>query len=128
MSLNVQRFFERYEWVAREVEPEIWQARFSVLDEEEFDLFVLVSDGWLRMAITPLIARPRDEERPRINAALLEANAAVTGARFALDEEGDIALHGDLPAANLTYAQFAALLDQMVALVGEVVAGRGQWP
>lgn len=128
MTLNVQRFFDRYDWAAVEVEEGIWQARFSSETDEEFDLFALVSNGWLRLAVTPLIPRPPTDERPRICQALLEANALLTGARFALDSEGDVALHGDLPAAHLSYAHFSALLDQMVGLVNEISANRGQWP
>ncbi|MGL4648266.1 MAG: YbjN domain-containing protein [Caldilineaceae bacterium] len=128
MAANLNRLFARYGWATEDPEPGIVRIRFCAETEEEFDLFALEEGGWLRLAITPILPRPEANERPRIDAALLEANALLTGLRFAVDADGDVALHGDLPVINLTYAQFAALLDQLVMLVNEVSRNRGVWP
>jgi hypothetical protein len=126
--MQLHKLFARFGWAVEEPEPGILRARFSAESEEEFDLYALADARWLRLAVTPLIARVPEEERPGLAVALLEANGGLAGVRFALDDEGDVALHGDLPVANLTYAQFATLLETLVEVANEVATHRGRWP
>jgi hypothetical protein len=126
--MELKRLFERYGWAADEPEPGIWRARFSAETDEEFDLYALKDDQWLRLAVTPLRPPLQGRELPRALLSLLEANGKIAGARFALDGDGDIALQGDLPVVNLTFAQFATLLDEMILVVNEVAAQGGRWP
>lgn len=123
MSVEIRRYFDRYGWALEEPEPGIFRVQFSSENEEDFDLYALIDDGWLRLAVTPLMPRPDDSARGDLHASLLEANVSLTGVRFGVDGDGDVTLHADLPTIHLTHAQFAAVLDQMVGVVN-VVAGK----
>ncbi len=117
VSIDVSGWFEAYEWSASEVEPGIWQASFATEWEEDFDLYTMLSDEWLRLIISPVIARPAEDAAPRIATTLLRINQSMQLARFALDDDGDVCLIVDLPVEDLAYATFAAAMDVLLVAV-----------
>ncbi|MBI3961070.1 MAG: hypothetical protein HY328_19835 [Chloroflexi bacterium] len=122
----VPQFFERYEWNCEEVEPGIWRASFADEREEEYDLFVALSDNWLHFAVSPLTPRPVTECFFSLHETLLRLNQSLRLARLALDDEGDVALLADLPLDDLRYAHFAAALDALTSYTRRL-AGELSW-
>ena len=110
-SIAIADFFEQYEWAAGEVEPGIWRSTFTTEAEEEFDLYVMVSDEWLHFAVSPLARMGEAEPSVRLFAALLRLNQRMRLVRIALDDEGDINLVADVPRARFDFGDFALILD-----------------
>ena len=122
--MNIPEFFDRYEWSCEEVEPGIWRAAFADERDEEYDLFVALSDEWLHFAVSPLTPRPAAECTISLHEAMLRLNQSLRLARLAIDDEGDVALLADLPLEELGFSHFAAALDALTGytrqLAGEL--------
>jgi len=124
--MTIPEFFERYEWSCEEVEPGIWRASFADEREEEYDLFVAQTEEWLHFAVSPLTPRPRLECSIPLHETLLRLNQSLRLARFALDDEGDVALLADLPLDDLRFAHFAAALDALTGYTRQLAGELGR--
>ena len=114
MSPPISAFFERHEWSYEELDAEIWRTTFSSEEDEDFDLYVALSDDWMHFAVSPVTPLPQRDCQASLHAALLRLNQQITLARFAVDEDGDVNLLIDLPLEGLDYAQFAVAFDTLV--------------
>jgi hypothetical protein len=110
-SPQIGEFFERYEWAAEEVEPNIWRSTFTTENEEEFDLYVMLADEWIHFAVSPFVHIGEAEKKPRLTAALLRLNQRMRLVRLGLDDEGDLALVADAPRDRFDFGDFALTLD-----------------
>ncbi len=99
--IDIAACFERYEWTAERIEAGIWRTTFAVESEEDFDLYVMVSEDWVHFAVSPFVAAAPPGSEARVYAILLRLNQELRLARFALDGDGDINLLVDLPASAL---------------------------
>lgn len=124
--MNVPEFFDRYEWNAEEVEPGIWRASFADEREEEFDLFVALSDDWLHFAVSPLTPRPTAACSVSLHETMLRLNQSLRLVRLALDDEGDVALLADLPRVELSFSHFASALDALTGYTRRLAAELGR--
>ncbi|MFZ1757452.1 MAG: YbjN domain-containing protein [Caldilineaceae bacterium] len=120
--MTIPEFFDRYEWSCEEVESGIWRASFADEREEEYDLFVAQTAEWLHFAVSPLTPRPTMECAISLHEALLHLNQSLRLARFALDDEGDVALLADLPLDDLCFAHFAASLDALTGYTRQLAS------
>lgn len=104
-------YFEQYEWNAEEVEPDVWRSTFTTESEDEFDLYVMVTDEWVHFAVSPLVRLGKVEEHPRLAGSLLRLNQRLRMVRLSLDDEGDLNLVADAPLERFDFGDFALLLD-----------------
>jgi hypothetical protein len=112
-SIPIGDYFEQYEWVAEEVEPDVWRSTFTTESEDDFDLYVMVAEEWIHFAVSPLVLIGEAETRPRLIAALLRLNQRMRLVRLGLDDEGDLNLVADAPRARFEFGDFALLLDML---------------
>jgi hypothetical protein len=82
------------------VEPGIWRTTFAVTSEEEFDLYVVLTEDWLHFAVSPLLVTRDWRRRRACHCTLLKLNQELRMARFALDADGDVNLLADLPLSS----------------------------
>jgi hypothetical protein len=114
MSVDIPAFFGRYEWTCAQVDEAIWQSSFASERDEDFDLYVAQREDWIHFAVSPLTPRPLEACQDALYAALLRLNGTIRLVRFGVDDEGDVNLLADLPAAAVDFATFAAVLDALV--------------
>lgn len=114
MAADLPSFFEQYEWSCEQVDEQIWRASFATEWEEDFDLYVASSEDWIHFAISPFTPPPQPACAPQLHQTLLQLNQQIRLARLAIDEEGDVNLLADLPAASLDYPTFATAIDTLV--------------
>lgn len=110
-SAQIDDFFAQYEWVAEEVEPNIWRSTFTTENEEDFDLYVMLGAEWVHFAISPFVHIGGAEEKPRLIASLLRLNQRMRLIRLGLDDEGDLTLVADAPRERFDFGDFALALD-----------------
>lgn len=124
---NLSVYFQQAHWPAEEVEPDVWHCSFAGQSGDVYHLYVLAADDWLHFAVSPLL---HAAELVQIEAAgsgplppaLLRANQALRLARLALDDDGDINLLADLPAAHTNAALFGETLELLAAYADELAA------
>jgi hypothetical protein len=127
---NLAAYFHHAGWPAEEIEPGVWRSAFADDIGAAYTLYVLAADDWLHFAVSPLL--PGAQLPPHLLAALLRSNQGLRLARLALDDDGDVNLLADLPAAHTDAALFAQTLallayytDRLAAeLRGEPLPGR----
>jgi hypothetical protein len=110
-SIAIAEFFEQYEWVAEEVEADVWRSTFTTESEEDFDLYVMVAEEWIHFAVSPMVRLGEAEARPRLIGALLRLNQRMRLVRLGLDDEGDLNLVADAPRERFEFGDFALILD-----------------
>src|SRR5690606_9124279 len=102
------------EWAYEEVEPGIWRSTFATEREDDFDLYVMLGDGWVHFAVSPFVHGSDPAARAAYHAALLAVNQHVRLARFAVDADGDANLLVDLPTDGFDCAAFVRTLELLV--------------
>lgn len=110
-GVTIAGFFEQYEWVAEEIERDVWRSAFTTESEDDFDVYVMLADEWIHFAISPLVHIGMAEQRPRLIAALLRLNQRLRVVRLALDDQGDLNLVADAPRERFEFGDFALILD-----------------
>jgi hypothetical protein len=106
ISDELPGYFERYGWAFEKRDATLFRTGF-VGETSGFDIWVRLTDGFVGFTINPYLPKP--EQRPHgavVFAALLSANHELNLAKFSLDEDGDIALSVEMPAADFGYSQF----------------------
>jgi hypothetical protein len=111
---DISAFFDRFGWAYTMPEANLWQSAFFTENEEEFDLYVMVVDDWVHFAVTPFLPPIPSEQAARIHRAVLKLNQQMKLVRFALDDDGDLSLIADSPAAQLTDAFFVQIMEAFV--------------
>jgi hypothetical protein len=111
---TVASYFDRYEWAAEPVEANVWLSRFATDEGEEFDLYVLLADDWLHMAVSPFLPRVAATQAAELHTKLLQLNQQMKLVRFGLDDDGDVNLLVDLPVPGLSYALFAQAMNALI--------------
>ena len=120
MAVDIPTLFDRYEWGYETVEAGIWRSSFADEQDEEFDLYVAEGEVWLHFAVSPLTPPPRPECSQKLTTLLLRLNQSLRLVRFAVDDDGDVALLADLPMEALTFSLFAATLDALIHYAREL--------
>lgn len=118
--VEIDAWFEQYEWAAEQPEPGIWRASFSTERDEEFDLYVMAGETALHFAVSPLVTRPDAACAGRVHTLLLRLNQQVALVYFGLDDDGDINLLADLPQEAAGYAGFAAIVDALTETTEQI--------
>jgi hypothetical protein len=111
--IDISRYFERYGWHADEVESGAWRATFAAAGDVEFDLYVVLTDEWVHLAVSPFMPAPGPDARDRLLHILMQLNQGLQLVRFAVDADGDVNLVADLSRHRLAFAHFAGALDIM---------------
>ena len=124
---NLAAFFEQANWPAAEVEPDVWHCAFTGPSGAAYHLYVLAADDWLHFAVSPLLhaaelAQIENAGSGPLPPALLRANQALRLARLALDDDGDINLLADLPAAHTNAAFFTETLELLAGYADELAS------
>ena len=120
MTVDIDAWFETYEWSVTQVEPGIWRGSFAAEWEEDYELYAMLQTEWLRLIISPVTPRPTAEALPRLAETLLRMNQHSVSVRFGLDDDGDVCLLSDLFVEGLGYVAFEATLDMMIATVARL--------
>ena len=106
---DLAAYFEHAGWPAEEIEPGVWRCVFADEAGAMYTLYVLAAEDWVHLAVSPLL---RVEDPPaHLLAALLRLNQDLRLARLALDEDGDVNLLADLPAAHSGPSLFGEMLE-----------------
>ena len=111
MTATLEAFLKKYGW-DYDVQDAVITTGFKG-ETSAFRLFVQPTDTWVLLAIVPFTPQPTEDCAPRFYAQLARANYELNLARLGLDPDGDVALTLELPAVDLTYAQFALALDAL---------------
>jgi len=92
--MTVQQWIETFGWSVEEVDPKTLRIVCPHLPELPF--FARCSEHWLMLAIVPVL--DRDGPRPSdISRRLLAVNRDLRLAKFAYDDDGDVAeSHGEV--------------------------------
>lgn len=78
-----------------------------------FRVFIQPTEAWVLLAIVPFTPQPVPECAARFYQQLAQVNYELNLAKLCADADGDVALLSELPAPDLTYAQFALALDAL---------------
>ena len=113
---NLAAYFEHAGWPAEEIEPGVWRSTFADEAGATYNLYVLAAEEWIHLAVSPLLrvdwaAEGGEGSTNRLPLALLRWNQELRLARLTLDEDGDINLLADLPAAHVVPSLFAETLQ-----------------
>jgi hypothetical protein len=119
---DVGALFAQNDWAAELVEPGVWRTTFAVENEEEFDLYVVLTEDWLHFAVSPFVATGGLAAAARLPRALLQLNQELRMARFALDADGDVNLLADLPLSSADASHFSQVLDLLVFYADRLAA------
>jgi hypothetical protein len=104
---DISGYFERYGWRFEKRDTSLFRTGF-VGDSGGYDIWVRVTEGWVCFTINPYVEKPaHGPHGAMVLSTLLRANHELNLAKFALDEDGDIALSVELPSAGFGYAQFS---------------------
>jgi hypothetical protein len=77
-----------------------------------FHVFVHIEDGYITFAVIPFARMPEDEAAADALAAkLLGLNREMNLAKFSTDEDGDVVLSVDYPAADLDPSEVRDAID-----------------
>ena len=113
MQVDIQSYFDRCELTCEAVGQEIWHSAFATESDEQYDLFVMISDEWVHFGVSPFVSRPDASSLLRVYTSLLRLNQEMRFASFAVDSDGDINLICEWPRADFAFAQFARAVDLM---------------
>jgi hypothetical protein len=121
---NLVAYFHHAGWPAEEIEPGVWHSTFAGDTDAPYHLYVLAADEWIHFAVSPLLPGAVQGVAAGaagdLHTALLRTNQGLRLARLALDDDGDVNLLADLPAAHASAALFAETLDLLAAYAGEL--------
>lgn len=121
-TINIPTYFQRYAWSCEQVDEQIWRSTFSTERDEEFDLYVMLSEECVHFAVSPIAPKPQPECQARLHTGLLRLNQQMRLVYFAVDEEGDINLLAELPRRGFVYPQFALVLDTLLSYTQALAA------
>lgn len=116
----IERCWEKAEWAYESPEPGIWRSTFATEREVDFDVYVMLGDGWVHFAVSPLVHGGDAAARVAYHAALLAANQRLRMARFAIDADGDTNLLADVPVDSFDCAVFERALELLVEYTNEL--------
>ncbi len=111
---DISALFDHFGWAYTTPESDLWQSAFFTESEEEFDLYVMVVEDWVHFAVTPFLPPIPEKQAARIHRTVLRLNQQMRFLRFALDDDGDLSLIADAPAAQLTGDLFAQIMEAFV--------------
>lgn len=117
---NIASYFAHAGWPAEELEPDVWHSTFADEAGATYGLYVMVTDDWVHMAVSPLLRRGAGAGATQWHTALLRLNQELRQARLALDADGDVNLMADLPADHTGPALFAATLALLASYTDQL--------
>lgn len=117
--------FGHYGWTCEEVDPGVWHSAFTVETGREpgdvYDLYVLVADDWVQLAVSPLYAPSFGVVPERLLSFLLHTNQDLRLARLlVLDADGDVNLLVDVPAQHINVETFGQVLELLAYYTSEL--------
>ena len=114
-AAEIPAFFERYGWQYDRASHDLFRTGF-IGDSGHYDIWVRLTDDWIYFAISPFLAAKKEGAWRPSDAVLelvLRSNYELNMAKFAVDEDGDIALSVELPTEGFVYSHFS---DALTAL------------
>ena len=112
--MTVQQWIETFGWSVEEVDPKTLRIVCPHLPDLPF--FARCSENWLMLAIVPVL--DRDGPRPAdISRRLLAVNRDLRLAKFAYDDDDDIALTAELPTEALDLSELRDVVNRMAKYV-----------
>jgi len=81
--------------------------------DNDFHVFVHLAESWVLLAVVPFTPPPSPVARLRFARLAMRLSYEMSMAKLALDPEGDVALLVELPAVDLSFAQFSLGLDTL---------------
>ncbi len=116
---TVEEYLDAMDWQYRRAEglEGVWLTRVGT-EALGLDLQIRLNPHWLMIVGIYLRAEQVPESRREaLRALLLELNHRFPLVKFGLDEDGDVRISTELPAADVSATQFRTAL-QMTTLVG----------
>jgi hypothetical protein len=113
-KINLPGYFHQYAWASEQLEENLWRSSFTVAEELDFDLYVMLGEELIHFAVSPFVVQPEPVCRARLYEGLLRLNQQMQLAYFALDEEGDVNLLASLARGGSSYRLFALTMDRLV--------------
>ena len=112
--VTVRQWLESFGWSAEELDPQTLRIICPHLPDLPF--FARCSQNWLMLAIVPVLAR--DARLPGdISRRLLAVNRDLRLAKFAYDDDNDIALTAELPTESLDVSELRDVVNRMAKYV-----------
>jgi hypothetical protein len=140
LSDDIPGFFDRYGWRYERRDPGTFRTGFDG-EAGSWDIWIRAGSSIVLFVISPLVPRPTDVPAgAELLRVLMKANNELNLAKLAIDDDEDISLSVELPAAGFAYAQFSDALtalahyadeykgriEDAVRLDGDVTATRRQ--
>ncbi|MDX9953468.1 MAG: YbjN domain-containing protein [Anaerolineae bacterium] len=108
---TIEGFLKEYGW-EYEIQDTVLATGFKG-ETNTFRLFIQPSEAWVLLAIVPFTPPPAPECVTRFFQQLARVNYELNLAKLSADADGDVALLSELPAPDLTFAQFSLALDAL---------------
>lgn len=105
-------YLTQYGWTYEQAGEAVLSTGFRGRDNQ-FPVFAYLAEAWVLLAIVPFCPPPSPVARLRFARLAMRLSYEMSLAKLALDPEGDVALLVELPAAGLSYEQFALGLDTL---------------
>jgi len=112
--VTVRQWLESFGWSAEELDPKTLRIICPHLPDLPF--FARCSQNWLMLAVVPVLAH--DAHLPGdISRRLLAVNRDLRLAKFAYDDDNDIALTAELPTESLDVSELRDVVNRMAKYV-----------
>lgn len=109
---TVRGVLEEGGWPCDQISDDTWRSHFRGR-HASFPFFVrLDPSGYVHFAIVPFVRTPEEPERAgRLYQRLLELNQKLLMAKFSIDDDFDVVLSVEYPAAEMDRSEFDDALD-----------------
>jgi hypothetical protein len=109
---RLDRFLRARDWSTTRLADTTIRSSFKASRGAVYPLVATHEGEWVKLAVVPLGRLPPDlSKAERLYAQLLRWNGELMFARFSLDEDGDVLLSVEFPAAELDDSEIADALD-----------------
>jgi hypothetical protein len=110
---RVEELLKKDGWPCQRGDDHTWRSAFKS-DASSFTFYVRMTEDWIFFSIVPYVTTPKGErEALALYRHLLKLNRDMNLAKFALDEDGDVALSVELPTENLDDSEFKDALEAL---------------
>lgn len=110
---DIPGYFERYGWMFEPSEVDGLFRTGFLGDTGHYDIWLRLTDQWVYFAISPFFEPPTEHDGADLMRVILEANHEVKLAKLMIDDDGDVAMHIELPREGFAYSHFADALTAM---------------
>lgn len=117
---EIPRLLSNRGWNVRAIDKNTWRCRIPTAADDA-RLILRHAGAWLYLAVMPFLdpasIKPWGNGKfpPRFLGRILAVNSNLTLVKFALDEDGDLALRVELPTESLQLREFETALNLMIA-------------